>query len=30
MTVYTPAQIRSAYGFNKLSYTGAGQTICRR
>jgi subtilase family serine protease len=26
-SVYTPAQIRAAYGFNQLSETGAGQTI---
>jgi len=25
--VYTPAQIRAAYGFNSVSYNGAGQTI---
>jgi subtilase family serine protease len=25
--VYTPAQIRAAYGFNNVSQTGAGQTI---
>ncbi len=24
---YTPAQVQSAYGFNKLTQTGAGQTI---
>lgn len=24
---YTPAQVRAAYGFSKLSYDGAGQTI---
>ena len=26
-TVYTPAQIRQAYGFNNLPFNGAGQTI---
>ena len=26
-SVYSPAQIRAAYGFNSLSYNGAGQTI---
>ena len=25
--VYTPAQIRHAYGFDQVSQTGAGQTI---
>jgi subtilase family serine protease len=25
--VYTPAQVRTAYGFNNLSYDGTGQTI---
>jgi subtilase family serine protease len=27
LTVYTPAQIRHAYGFDKLPFDGAGQTI---
>jgi subtilase family serine protease len=27
LSVYTPAQIRTAYQFNQTSYTGAGQTI---
>ncbi len=26
-TYYTPAQVRHAYGFDKLSYNGSGQTI---
>src|SRR5262249_42429503 len=26
-SIYTPAQVRSAYGFNNLPYDGAGQTI---
>ncbi len=26
-SVYSPAQIRHAYGFDQVSYTGAGQTI---
>src|SRR4051794_29041958 len=27
IVVYTPAQIRHAYGFDQVSQTGAGQTI---
>jgi hypothetical protein len=27
LSVLTPAQVRQAYGFNQLSYTGSGQTI---
>jgi subtilase family serine protease len=27
LSVYTPAQIRTAYQFNQTSYTGTGQTI---